>query len=442
MTDVELHPVAKFIIFDWGDTLMRDFREFSGPMAHWPKVEVLPGVPEALEQLRGQYSLVVASGAGVSGAGLMHQAMDRVGIGRFFQQFFTAKELGAPKPSEEFFQAICRRTNCSPAECVMVGNDYARDICGANAAGMRTIWLTDSASCQEPTAADAIISSMSELPQALERLCRPADAAVKEQYRTPANLDARATLQGRFSTNKQGLGRWAFGQYDLPAECRILELGCGSGWLWRANRERIKTGWQIILSDLSAGMVAESRQNVADLGRQFRFVQCRAEEIGLGDATFDTAIANHMLYHVTNLPQALAELRRVLKTTGVLYATTNGLTHMRDLANLLRQFDSRIDYGLDRVCRPFMLENGQEQLSRHFRHVRMIPFDDCLEVTEVEPLVAYVMSLSGMSNTCQVLSEELDRFRQFIDGRIRAEGAVRIGKSVGMFVASNARPNA
>ena len=60
------------IVFDWGDTLMRDFG-LPGPMALWPRVEVLPGAAAALEVLHERYRLAVASNAGESGADLIRQ---------------------------------------------------------------------------------------------------------------------------------------------------------------------------------------------------------------------------------------------------------------------------------------------------------------------------------------------------------------------------------
>ena len=41
---------SRCVLFDWGDTLMRDFPEFSGPMASWSHVEALPNVKEVLER--------------------------------------------------------------------------------------------------------------------------------------------------------------------------------------------------------------------------------------------------------------------------------------------------------------------------------------------------------------------------------------------------------
>lgn len=72
---------------------------------------------------------------------------------------------------------------------------------------------------------------------------------VAKQYRTSVNLDARMALHARFSTNPYPWMRWVFDHFALPAECRVLELGCGTGALWAANRERIPAGWDITLSD-------------------------------------------------------------------------------------------------------------------------------------------------------------------------------------------------
>lgn len=154
------------VIFDWGDTLMRDLPQYRGPMVQWPRVERLPGVEEALASLMGRVILCVASNAGDSDATLMGHALERVGLLHFFDHLWTSRELGAAKPSPDFFQAILRKLNLEPVSCVMVGNDYEKDIVPAKAAGMRTAWLTSSFTAIAPEA-DAIIHSMEELAPAL-----------------------------------------------------------------------------------------------------------------------------------------------------------------------------------------------------------------------------------------------------------------------------------
>ena len=42
------------VLFDWGNTLMRDLPGQHGPMRDWPHVEALPGALETLTALRAQ----------------------------------------------------------------------------------------------------------------------------------------------------------------------------------------------------------------------------------------------------------------------------------------------------------------------------------------------------------------------------------------------------
>src|SRR5664279_3735129 len=75
-----------------------------------------------------------------------------------------------------------------------------------------------------------------------------------EQYKDASNLNARIEIHKRFSTNPRGWNAWVFDTLEtLPAQARVLELGCGPAYLWAANAGRIPAGWDITLSDLSGG---------------------------------------------------------------------------------------------------------------------------------------------------------------------------------------------
>lgn len=159
------------VVFDWGDTLMRDFAGYDGPMVSWPVVEAMPGAADALADLAGRYTLCVASNAGASDSALMGQALERAGLRRGLTHLFTSKELGAAKPDPAFFRAICERIGLPPEACLMVGNDYRKDIAGAAAAGLRTVWLvSDGPAPGAAGDAHGIIRSLDELPAAVERL--------------------------------------------------------------------------------------------------------------------------------------------------------------------------------------------------------------------------------------------------------------------------------
>ena len=132
------------------------------------------------------------------------------------------------------------------------------------------------------------------------------------QYRDSSNLSARASLHVRFSTEDYPWFHWVFDHFNIPADARVLELGCGTGLLWGENLGRIPRGWNVTLSDASQGMVQGAEQNLVHADLKFTFGQVDARSIPYEDDSFDVVIANHMLYHVSDLAKALSEIRWVL----------------------------------------------------------------------------------------------------------------------------------
>jgi putative hydrolase of the HAD superfamily len=161
--------MIKAIIFDWGNTVMRDFPEIKGPMCFWDHVEYIPFVEENLKTLYEKYIMCIASNAGYSDASLMKEALKRVGAEKYFHHFFTSKDLGAEKPDKRFFDAITKKINITPAECVMIGDNYQKDICGAKAVGMSTIFFNEKNESGDYTDADAVIVSMQELRETMNK---------------------------------------------------------------------------------------------------------------------------------------------------------------------------------------------------------------------------------------------------------------------------------
>lgn len=224
-------------------------------------------------------------------------------------------------------------------------------------------------------------------------------AYVMEQYRDRANLDARIALHARFSTATRELPEWIFDHFDWSIAARILELGCGTGMLWKKNASRVRATWRLTLTDFSFGMAETARAT----GTVANFVQSDAQAIPFRDAYFDAVIANHMLYHVPDLDRALGEIRRVLKPGSRFYAATNGINHMREYFDLMSDF---LEIGPLSTFTHFTLENGAELLGKFFSEIHRYDFSDCLNVTEVEPLVAYAMS--GVVGK-RVIGNERDR---------------------------------
>jgi SAM-dependent methyltransferase len=255
-----------------------------------------------------------------------------------------------------------------------------------------------------------------------------------DQYRNADNLNARIAIHERFSTNPQGWFPWVWDILaELPAEAKVLELGCGSGALWMACPERIPAGWSVIVSDFSAGMLDSARRNLVALGRGFKFEQIDAQSIPYSDETFDIVIANHMLYHVPDRPKALGEIRRVLKPGGHLVASTNGEAHLGGLSGWLRRVD--VEYDAARPISTFNLENAGAQLEPFFAQVTMSRYTDGLRITELPPLMAYLRSTSRGGDATESVFAQLE---QELAGELQSNGAIYVTKDGGLFVAVTA----
>ncbi|WP_027632680.1 MerR family transcriptional regulator [Clostridium hydrogeniformans] len=258
----------------------------------------------------------------------------------------------------------------------------------------------------------------------------------RNQYKNSSNLCSRINLHELFSTNKQGWFSWLFDVIDLGEDLNILELGCGNASFWLSNKDRVPRKCNITLTDISEGMINDSIENLKAVKERFNFKVVDAEKIPYDDDKFNIVLANHMLYHVADREKAFKEIKRVLKSDGRLYASTIGNTHLRELGELVREFDSRIYLSRIKLKSEFGIETGVHELNKWFNNVELLRYEDSLVVTKVEPLVDYV--LSTMGNAREILvDEKLTLFREFIQEEIDKNGSIFITKDTGVFRCSN-----
>ena len=267
---------------------------------------------------------------------------------------------------------------------------------------------------------------------------------VARQYENTANLDARISLHRRFSANPLAWHRWVFDRFDLSTEAKILEVGCGPGNLWAENADRLPTGWTVTLTDASEGMLREAESRLGG-DERFAFRVADARELPFDGGTFDAVVANHVLYHLPDRDPALAGISRILKPDGTLYAATNGSHAHKEMGWMQRVLDpSRPDDRYFQTNLSFSLENGEEQLSRWFGEVSLLRREDALVVTEVEPLMEYLLSGSAADAAREreghgALGRRAAVLRERLDEQLATEGGIRITKDSGLFVARGPR---
>ena len=252
-----------------------------------------------------------------------------------------------------------------------------------------------------------------------------------EQYKDATNLNARILVHERFSENKQGWASWVFDTYEkLPTPAKVLELASGSAFIWTSCPERIPADWQITLSDLSPGMLATVQENLASVEHEFTYREIDAQSIPFDDEAFDIVIANHMLYHVPDRPKALAEIRRVLKSDGILIAATNGDNHLLEMNKWLQTANP--DPAFTPMGNPFTLENGLAQLEPFFSSIEIARYKDSLHITDLNLMMAYINSVITVKGFS---SADIPEVKAELENLLATNGEIFIRKDSGIFKA-------
>lgn len=259
-----------------------------------------------------------------------------------------------------------------------------------------------------------------------------ADQSLKTQYQDATNVSARITLHRDYSTNKQGWFPWLLKQIHLKTNMKVLEIGCGNGALWKENLEVLPNNISITLSDISEGMLRDAKESI---GKDTRFSYKRFDchKIPYKENTFDVVIANHVLFYFDDIDDVLEECKRVLKKDGLFICSTYSSKHMKEITELVQEFDKDIVLSSDALYEVFGLENGKEILKKHFSNVIEKKYEDSIEVNEAEPLIAYIISCHGNQN--HILLDHYREFREFVESKTM--NGFHISKDAGIFISNN-----
>ncbi len=249
--------------------------------------------------------------------------------------------------------------------------------------------------------------------------------SIQQQYANADGLKTRMLLHQKYSTNKQPYGEWIMEHYNIQPGMKVLELGCGTGSMWSEASRWLPVDGSLLLTDFSEGMLETARSNVP-AQPNISFAQVDIQEIPYEADSFDLVIANAMLYDVPDLEKGLSEVARVLKPNGRFICSTSGTNGLPSwLAAVLGAGES--------PSIPFNLQNGGKALQKHFAGVEMHIREDGLEVTDVNDLAAYVLSMISFSFVREwPLDELIERLNQQ-----RVDGVIRIPKEYGLFLCTN-----
>ena len=255
-----------------------------------------------------------------------------------------------------------------------------------------------------------------------------ADQSLKTQYLNSTNVAARIRLHSEYSVNQEGWFPWLYRMSEIQDGMNILEIGCGNGALWLENMNYIPPHVHITLSDISDGMLRDAKNSIND--ERFSFSCFNAEKIPFEDERFDVVYANHMLFYCDDIDLVLKECHRVLKKSGKLICSTYSKRHMKEITELVQEFDKDIVLSSDVLYERFGLDNGNNILNRYFDSVECIRYEDSIEISDSEPLINYIVSCHGNQN--RILIDHYREFRDFVADKVK--NGFHITKDAGIFI--------
>jgi len=179
--------------------------------------------------------------------------------------------------------------------------------------------------------------------------------------------------------------------------------------------------------DQSAGMIAAAAE--ASDGLDIEWQTGGADALPFPDGAFSAVSARHMLYHVPDVPAALAEFGRVAGPGGTVFAATN---HPHTTPHLIALEDDMLaHFGLPGRSFPaagFNTVNAPDLLGSVYAEVEEIILTNALVFTEPDPIVRYVMSWAGSQQSA-------DRPGLFAEmhGWLTAEATARLAAKNGLW---------
>ena len=130
------------ICFDFGDTLADEGTEVKDESSTTLRAELIPGAGELVRELkrRGYPLALVADGR----PGTYYNVLTQHGLYDLFDAYTISERLGVEKPDARMFHDAMSRLGLAREDyrrVMMVGNNLGRDVKGANAVGMISVWL-------------------------------------------------------------------------------------------------------------------------------------------------------------------------------------------------------------------------------------------------------------------------------------------------------------
>jgi SAM-dependent methyltransferase len=250
----------------------------------------------------------------------------------------------------------------------------------------------------------------------------------------------------KYARNARDIREVALEGLDLSRVKQALDLGCGYGFFTEKLEGRLHEGAGVLGIDvIDLNNRERFLETTGRMGYRGDFIQGRADLIRDMDAArFDLVIASYSLYF---FPHLMGEIARILSPEGVFIAVTHSRESLKEVMKYVPLCMEKVgitppgEIAISRLFREFSLEDGGEELSRHFGSVERIiypnrlnfPFEgvgDCVSYLDKK---RYLIMKDVSETDPQKLEDMVFYFKAMVYEHARKHGGVDITKDDAVF---------
>jgi len=267
------------------------------------------------------------------------------------------------------------------------------------------------------------------------------DILTQKAYATEDQLIVRQRTHDLYSVPKVNFAEWVLDRIAWRGDEWVLDVGAGPGSYFDLLADHIPQG-TLIAGDLSMGMAHKA----AEHPKAGPILNFDAQALPFADKTFDVVLANHMLYHVPDVEQALAEFHRVIKPGGCLVAATNSQFNQPEFEQLIRRSYNFLGVAAEvdnmrAVEQHFNLEDGTMKLAHHFFAVARYDLPGAFVFPSLQPVLDYLNSTRALREPQLPRRVSWDDFMNVMGDQIQRLinhfGELVVNKLAGVLIATD-----
>lgn len=251
-------------------------------------------------------------------------------------------------------------------------------------------------------------------------------------FQSPSTHEAVSGIISRRSTNRRDIRELALEGIHLGLMRRILDLGCGFGFMAEKLALRVAGDAELVGVDVWPDNEAAFRRRVARAGRRGEF-RCMdvISTLPWPDRTFDLVCCCYSLYF---FPEVIPEIARVLSRDGLLLIITHSERSVEGQLPAAGFADAASE--LVALARKFSAENGREKLAGSFGRIERIDYPNSLRFgpEHREELYAYLRFKLPLLVPEAGPGDDLpEGLKRFIEDLLAGPGEVVIDKNDAIF---------